>query len=67
MLGKTRVYRRVKNKTRYLQLEKVFYYCPILQTLELQFKSKAIHKMVFSESDKEENAGFRYQPVLEKQ
>ena len=58
MLGRTRVYRRVRNKIRCLQFEKVFFYVPILKTLEVQFQSRAILKMVFSESDKDEDRGF---------
>ena len=56
--GKDKSLQKSEKQIRCLQLEKVFYYVPILKTLELQFKSKAILKMVFSESDKEENAGF---------
>ena len=58
MLGRTRVYRRVRNKIRCLQIEKVFFYVPVLKTLEVQFQSRAILKMVFSESDKDEDRGF---------
>lgn len=58
MLGRTRVYRRVRNKIRCLQIEKVLFYVPILKTLEVQFQSRAILKMVFSESNKDEDRGF---------
>ena len=41
-----------------LQNEKLFFYVPILKTLEVQFQSRAVLKMVFSESDKDEDRGF---------
>lgn len=47
VLGSARTFKRVKNKIRCLQVEKVFYYIPILKTLQEQLKSKSILKMVY--------------------
>lgn len=43
-----RTFRRVRNKIRLLQVEKVFYYVPILKTLQEQLKSKTLLKTVYS-------------------
>jgi len=45
-----RTFRRVRNKIRCLQVEKVFYYVTILKTLQEQLKSKTLLKMVYSGS-----------------
>ena len=57
VLGKTRAFRRVKNKIRCIQIENVFYYIPILKTLQEQLKSKAILQMVFSENNGDTDVG----------
>ena len=41
-----------------MQNEKLFFYVPILKALEVQFQSRSVLKMVFSESDKDEDRGF---------
>ena len=50
-MGSVRTFKRVKNKIRCLQVEKVFYYIPILKTLQEQLNTKSILKMVYGQSN----------------
>ena len=43
-----RTFRRVQRKIRRLQVDKVFYYVPVLRTLQEQLKSKILLKMIYS-------------------
>lgn len=50
VLGCKRTFRRVQSKIRCLQVEKVFYYIPILKTLQEELRSKTVLKMVYSKN-----------------
>ena len=54
----TRAFKRVKNKIRCIQVEKVFYYIPLLKTLQEQLKFKEILQMVFAENKTDTAAGY---------
>ncbi|KAK2555253.1 hypothetical protein P5673_023237, partial [Acropora cervicornis] len=45
VLGTTRAFKRVKNKIRCIQVEKVSYYIPLLKTLQEQLKFKGMLKI----------------------
>ena len=57
-MGYKRASKRVRNKIRCTQIAKVFYYIPILKTLQEQLKSKAILQMVFAESNRDSSGGY---------
>lgn len=50
-MGSVTTFKKVKTKIRCVQVEKVFYYIPILKTLQQQLRSKEILKMVYSEGN----------------
>ncbi|XP_031549051.1 uncharacterized protein LOC116286639 [Actinia tenebrosa] len=50
ILNSTRVYKKVKNKYKCMEVEKDFYYVSILKTLQEQLQFKDILQMVFSNS-----------------
>lgn len=57
-MGTTRAFKRVKNKIRCIQVEKVFYYIPLLKTLQEQLKFNEILQMVFAENKTDTAAGY---------
>ena len=47
-----------------MQVEKLFYYIPILKTLQEQLKSKAILQMVFSQAENITNSEIDFESYL---
>ena len=57
-MGYKRAFKRVRNEIRCTQIANVFYYIPILKTLQEQLKAKAILQMVFAESNRDSSGGY---------